>query len=113
MLVPPPLPPPLPPPEPATWPRNSTNCTLLIVAPAGTLPATLNSINPRRGEPVPFVPENMPGPPPLLLLTLFWKIVLDLTSAAMLASDPPPIVIVAAEAEVVTQSAEADRGDFQ
>ncbi len=69
MLVPPPPPP--PPPEPATWPRNSTNCTLVIVAPAGTLAATLNSINPRRGEVMPLVPENMPGPPPSLLLTLF------------------------------------------
>src|SRR5215471_18345680 len=59
------------------------------MASAGTLPAMSNWINPRRGESIPFVPANIPGPAPLLLLTLFSK---------MLASLLAPIVIVAAPA---------------
>src|SRR5215471_18125684 len=59
------------------------------MASAGTLPAMSNWINPRRGESIPFVPANIPGPAPLLLLTLFSK---------MLASLLAPIVIVAARA---------------
>src|SRR5262245_454805 len=48
-----------------------------MTEPAGMFPAMSKASNPRRGDGVASVPENIVNAPPLLFAVAFWKIVLS------------------------------------